>query len=474
MTTAEAQKIATQDTPAHVMSATERRAAGVLASIFGLRMLGLFLLLPVLAVYAPQYPDYSGLMVGLAIGAYGLTQALLQIPFGMLSDRIGRRTVIVAGLLLFAAGSVVAALADSLWGVVIGRALQGTGAIAAAVLALAADLSREQTRAKVMATIGMCIGLAFALALVGGPVLAAWIGLRGLFWVTAGAALLAVLLLFLLPQVTTGYAKRDALPVWRELGGLLRAPQLLRLNLGVFILHACLTAWFIALPTGLEQAGLPLAQHAWLYLPTLAGSIAVMVPLLIMAAKRQAHVALFRVAIGLILLAVAGVAAIGSLLPTHWWVFAVALWLFFAGFNFLEASLPSLLTRLAPAGSKGSASGIFATFQFSGAFIGGVLGGLVSEHFGASSIGLFCMLLLVCWGCLTWGMTVSSPFQNISVQLPTLAREQVNQLAAQLSQLAGIEEVRMVSAERMAYLKVNQSEYDAAAVHALIAGSAAK
>lgn len=448
----------TPTAPTHVMTATEKKAAAALASVFGLRMLGLFLILPVMAIYATDYPDYAPWLVGLAIGAYGLTQALLQIPFGMLSDRIGRRPVIVGGLLLFAAGSVVAAMADTLFGVALGRALQGTGAIAAAVLALAADVSREEQRAKVMATIGMCIGLAFALALVLGPALGAHIGLRGLFWLTAVSALLGILILFTaLPKVVTRNARRETTPVATELAGLLKQPQLLRLNFGVFVLHACLTAWFVAVPLQLSATGLALSQHAWIYLPALVLSIAIMVPLLIIAARKNAHVSLFRLAIGLLIVAIVMV-----LFPqTSWLWLAGALVVFFAGFNYLEASLPALLTKLAPAGSKGSASGIYSSFQFGGAFVGGLAGGFFLQQFGQLGIGIFCLLLLVCWGCITLGMQVHSGHKNLAFGLAGLTAESADQLVAEVTRLTGIEEARVVLSEHMAYIKVDQKHYDA-------------
>lgn len=455
----------TTQTPSHAMTATERKAAAALASVFGLRMLGLFLILPVMAIYAPLYPDYQPWLVGLAIGAYGLTQAFLQIPLGMLSDRIGRRPVIIGGLLLFALGSVVAAMADTLTGVIIGRALQGTGAIAAAILALAADVSRDEQRAKVMATIGMCIGLAFALALVLGPALGGVIGLRGLFWVTAVSALLGIVVLLLfLPKVVTRSSSRDVVPVSAELRGLVTQPQLLRLNLGVFVLHACLTAWFVAIPTLLSDSGLTVAQHAWIYLPTLVASIAIMVPLLIIAARKNVQVPFFRLAIGLLMIAV--VMVVFSYATWLW--LALALVIFFAGFNYLEASLPALLTRMAPAGSKGSASGIYATFQFSGAFAGGVLGGLVGQHYGNPGIGIFCLLLLVCWGCVTLGMRVHSQHKNLAFNTASLDASKAELLVARITALAGIEEARVVVAESMAYVKVDQREYDAQALDALL------
>ncbi|PTB84626.1 MFS transporter, partial [Pseudidiomarina aestuarii] len=257
-------------------------------------------------------------------------------------------------------------------GVVIGRALQGCGAIAAAILALAADVSRESQRPKVMATIGMFIGLSFALALVLGPLLAASIGLSGIFWFTAVSALLGILVLQLaVPRVQVHAAKGEVLPATNQLQALLKHPQLLRLNSGVFVLHALLTAFFIVIPEQLVAAGLAVEDHAWLYLPTLLLSFALMLPMLIRAERKRQQPLFFRVAILLLALAVVA----NAFFAAHWLLVAGVIVLFFTGFNFLEATLPSSLTRFAPAGNKGSASGLYATFQFLGAFVGGAFGG---------------------------------------------------------------------------------------------------
>ncbi|MDT7525862.1 MULTISPECIES: MFS transporter [Pseudidiomarina] len=447
------------------LTPTERRASGALATVFGLRMLGLFLIMPVIAIYGQQYPDYTPLLIGLAIGAYGLTQALLQIPMGMLSDRIGRRPVIVGGLLLFALGSVVAAMADTLTGVVIGRALQGTGAIAAAILALAADITRDSQRPKVMATIGMFIGLSFALALVLGPLLGEYIGLQGLFVFTAVSALFGiVVLLIAVPSVTQKTAKGDLIPVGSELGSLFKHPQLARLNFGVFVLHCVLTAFFVVVPLQFVAGGLATEQHAWLYLPTLLASFALMIPMLIIAERKRKQPVYFRVAIVLLLLAVAVIVWV----PPHWTYLVVAVVLFFTGFNFLEASLPSSLTRFAPAGSKGSASGIYSTAQFLGAFIGGAAGGYVYQQWGLFGIGIFTAVLLVFWFASSFGMQPPPQQQNVSLPIRQLNAVQAQQLAEQLAQATGVEEVRIVSAEQTVYLKVHKTHYNEAELAALL------
>ena len=268
------------------MTADERRAAFWLAGVFSLRMLGLFMILPVFALYAERLRGNTPALAGLAIGIYGFSQALFQIPFGFLSDRYGRKRMIYLGLSIFAAGSVVAALADSIWGVILGRALQGGGAVSAAVMALAADLTREEHRIKVMAAIGITIGLSFAVSMIVGPVLNGWVGVPGIFWLTGLFALLGVAVVrFLVPDPLASRVHRDAEPVASQFGRVLFDGQLLRLNFGIFTLHLLLTATFVAVPLALRDAGLPSDQHWEVYLPALVLSMAVMVPFVILAEK---------------------------------------------------------------------------------------------------------------------------------------------------------------------------------------------
>lgn len=447
------------------LNKTERKASLALASVFGIRMLGLFLIMPVLAVYAQDYPDYSPLWVGIALGAYGLTQACLQIPLGMLSDRVGRKPIIVAGLLVFVAGSVVAAQADTLFGVTVGRALQGVGAIAAAILALAADLSRDEQRPKVMATIGMCIGLAFAVSLVVGPLLGNVVGLSGLFWFTAASGLLGIIVLLAsVPKVVTTSARRESLPVLSELGHLLKNKQLWCLNSGIFVLHAILTAWFVTLPTQLQDAGFESQTHAWFYLPTLAASIVLMVPMIIHSSRHNNAVQWLRVSIVTLIAALLIVDFAGQ----SGWLLVAALVVFFTGFNFIEASLPSLLTRIAPAGSKGSASGIYSTGQFMGSFVGGVAGGWVLQNYQISGVVVFCLILLVCWLIISAMMVNPAGATNVSLSLPDMPENKAIQLSEQLLTVAGVVEARWVQEDEITYLKVDKKQYDEQAVNQLL------
>lgn len=372
------------------MSPAERRAGISLAAIFALRMLGLFLILPVFAVHAHQLPGGQDLtMVGLAIGAYGFTQACLQIAFGAASDRFGRKPVIVFGLVLFVLGSVVAALASDIGGIITGRVLQGAGAISAAVTALAADLTRDQHRTKVMAMIGSSIGLVFAGSMVAAPLLYAGIGMSGIFWLTAALAAGAIgVLLWVVPV---------APQVPRANGGrfidVLRDGQLMRLNFGVFALHLIQTTMWVLVPSGLVAGGLALEAHWKVYLPAVLVSFVVMVPAVIMAERRNRMKVVFNTAVLLLALVQLGIYLLGDgLVPL-----AVMLTLFFIAFNVLEATQPSWISRVAPPHAKGTALGVYNTLQSIGLFLGGVLGGWLAQHVGRGAVSLSCAALALAW-----------------------------------------------------------------------------
>ncbi len=362
------------------MTGAEKRAGAALAAIFALRMLGLFLILPVFALHAQSLPGGDDLSrVGLALGAYGLTQALFQIPFGMASDRWGRKPVIVAGLLLFAFGSAVSALAPDILWMTIGRVLQGAGAISAAVTALAADLTREQHRTKVMAMIGSSIGVVFALSLVGAPGLYALIGMDGIFWMTALLALGAIALLRV--AVPTPPPPLPGPPVpFREV---LADTRLLRLNFGIFALHMMQMAMFVVVPVALVSAGgLPVAAHWKIYLPAVLLSFVLMIPAIVLAERKGRVKAVFVAAVALLLLAQFGFLFGGDSLAG----LAASLLAFFVAFNILEATLPSLISRVAPPRAKGAALGIYNTTQALGVFLGGAAGGWLSQHFGTAAV----------------------------------------------------------------------------------------
>jgi predicted MFS family arabinose efflux permease len=384
------------------MTPAERRASGALASIYALRMLGLFLVLPVFALQARHYPGGdNAALVGLAMGIYGLTQALLQVPLGMASDRIGRKPVILGGLALFAIGSAVAAWAPSLTWLAIGRALQGSGAISAAVTALLADLTRDSVRTKSMALVGISIALMFALSLVAAPVLAEHIGLSGLFLLTAGLALtgMAVVAWVVPPEPPLpGVAGRGSL---REV---LRDPELLRVDLGVFVLHAVQIAMWMAVPALLVQAGLD-AQHHWqVYLPAVIGSLLVIGGLLFRLERKGYFRAVYLGSILLIVLVQLGFLFTLQDSAPSLWLSGILLTLYFVGFNTQEASQPSLASRLAAPHQRGAALGVYNTLMSLGIFAGGSLGGLVVQQWGGSGIFVASTVLMASWLLFAWPM----------------------------------------------------------------------
>ncbi len=390
------------------MSAFELRASVSLASLFALRMLGLFLILPVFAVYAPHLAGGDNLiLVGIALGAYGLTQAMLQIPFGMAADRYGRKRVIVIGLLLFAAGSLVAALAQDIWMTIAGRCIQGAGAISAAVMALAADLTREEHRTKTMAIMGGSIGFTFALSLVAGPALYRWIGMPGIFALTGVLAVAAIgVTLKVVPPEPMAQEHAGADLSEASLSAVLRNVDLLRLNAGIFVLHLVQMSMFVVIPSALVAVGgLPVDGHWKVYFPVVLLSFALMVPPLMAAERHGRARRVFLGAIGLLFAVQIGLT---------WWatglVMIAALLLgFFVAFNLLEASLPSFVTRVAPAAAKATALGVYNTTQAFGLFAGGALGGLLAQRFGAASVFLFDALLVACWAVVAWPMKVPAP-----------------------------------------------------------------
>ncbi len=386
---------------ADAMTREEKRAGASLASIFALRMLGLFLILPVFSVHAREIPGGDNLtLVGIALGAYGLTQAMLQIAFGAASDRFGRKPVIIAGLVIFAAGSFVAALAPDIWWMIAGRVLQGAGAISAAVTALAADLTREQHRTKVMAMIGSSIGVVFALSLVAAPVLYDFIGLGGLFAMTGALALGAILLVLYVVPEPPPPEHHAAGPV--PFSRIAFDPQLLRLNFGIFSLHLAQMAMFVVIPRALVSAGgLELGQHWKVYLPAVLLSFVLMVPAIIVAEKKNRMKPIFNGAIALVLATQLGFALFGNGL----WALAFFLFVFFVGFNVLEASLPSMISRIAPPQAKGLALGIYNTTQAFGLFVGGALGGFLAQRFGADAVYAICALITLGW--LGLGLTMA-------------------------------------------------------------------
>lgn len=443
------------------MIAAERRAAGALAGVYALRMLGLFLVLPVLALGARDLPGATPVLVGAAVGVYGLTQAALQIPFGFASDRLGRKRVIAAGLLLFAAGSALAALADSIALLIAGRALQGAGAVAAALMALAADLTRDVVRTRTMAVIGVSIGASFSAALVLGPVLHAWLDLSGLFWVATALAASALLLLYtVVPTPRASTAHRDTEPVLAQLGTVLANPALLRLDLGIFVLHLVMTGTFVAVPLALADTGLASPRHWEVYLPVFLGSVALMAPLVMLGERRDRIRAVFLLAVALVAGAHAGL-ALGPAGPL---VIGAALLVFFTGFNVLEATLPALVSRTAPVAQKGTAMGVYSTCQFLGAFAGGLGAGWLDGMGGPPLVFAGLGAVGAAWLLLSLPMRVPEAVSSYVVALGGRS-ENVDALARLLAAFPGVEEAVVVAEEGVAYLKVDRRRFEPDMLH---------
>ena len=376
------------------MTTDERRATWGLGAVFSLRMLGMFMVLPVLTTYGMALQGATQSLIGIAIGIYGLAQALFQIPFGLLSDRVGRRPLIVAGLLIFALGSVVAAATDSIWGIILGRALQGSGAIAAAVMALLSDLTREQNRTKAMAFIGVSFGITFAIAMVLGPVITHAFGLSALFWGIAVLALAGIIItLTIIPQPSHHVLNRESAIVKDSFRLVLRNSRLLKLNAGIMSLHILLMASFVALPLAMESAGF-LRQQQWVvYLTTMLVSFVAVIPFVIYAEKKRQMKRVFVACVVMIFLAEIVLWLAGQ----HLWVIFAGIQLFFIAFNVMEAILPSLVSKEAPAGYKGTAMGIYSTSQFIGVAIGGSLGGWLLQLDGAALVFLGSAMVAAIW-----------------------------------------------------------------------------
>lgn len=378
------------------MTAAELRASLSLASVFALRLFGMFVILPVFALWTEGRPGWSLTLAGVALGAYGLTQALLQLPFGWLSDRRGRKPVIYLGLGLLAAGSFVCAVGESPAVVILGRVLQGAGAISATVMAMAADLTRDSQRTKAMAIIGSTIGLVFALSFVAGPVLMHAVGISGIFAITGVLALAAIAVVrFVVPAEPAAEARARPVP----LRALLREPELARLNVGIFALHAVLMALFIVVPVALARAGLPASGHAWVYLAAVGGGVVLMLPAITGRAARHER----RVFLAAIATVAVGIALLAARLDSIGFIVG-ALVIFFTGFNVLEAKLPALVSRAAPREARGAATGVYSSVQFLGTFFGAASGGAVAQHAGFVTVLVCCLAVTAAWLAVAWNM----------------------------------------------------------------------
>ena len=444
----------------------ESRTVFSLALLYAFRMLGLFMVLPVLVIYGDKYSGATPALLGLALGVYGLMQALLQIPLGLLSDFWGRKNVIVAGMLIFALGSAIAAFSSSIEGLIIGRAMQGMGAIASVIMALVADLTSEQNRSKAMATIGASIGVSFALAIVIGPALAGAAGLPGIFVFSVALSLLGIFItIFIVPNPTViNIGHREVSTIPAMLISICHDRNILRLNGGIFCLHFTLMASFIAIPQLLSNTlGIAAAKHWQIYLPILLLSFIAMLPLMLVAEKRQQIKAVFLAAIATMILAMTALTIIPSSMVS---VFGL-IFVFFVAFNLLEATLPSLVSKLAPAGTKGTAMGIYSSCQFLGAFAGGTVGGILMHYYGdISTVFAACALVCTVWMSCAYFMAKPRHLHNITASIPSHFSNSDALLA-----LSGVEDVYLVKEQNLAYLKVDRTQFENAQLQKLLGDS---
>ncbi|HEY4737418.1 MAG TPA: MFS transporter [Xanthobacteraceae bacterium] len=447
------------------MKPHEFRAAAALAAVFSVRLLGLFMIYPVFAAYAGGLHGANSYLIGEALGIYGLSQGLLQIPFGLLSDRIGRKVMIALGLALFGAGSAVAAISTTIGGVIVGRALQGSGAVGSVILALVADLTGEDSRTAAMAMVGITIGASFIVALLAGPVVANFIGVAGIFWLMVALALVGILITqFVVPNPPRIRVHRDAETVPALLGAVLRNRELLRLDIGIFALHAMLTASFLVVPDLLRSTVGVAVHDQWIvYLPVLLISVAVLVPAIIVAEKYRRMKGVFVSAV-MALVASQIMLFYGS---GNLFVLLAALIVFFSAFNVMEASLPSLITKVAPPDVKGTAMGVYSSLQFLGIFIGGIIGGMAHQHSGSAGVFLLTTALAVIWLVAAAGMAQPSYLTTRLVPIAESKLSDAPGLAAKLRQVPGVAEAVIIAEESVAYLKVDAKSFDAAMAEAV-------
>lgn len=436
------------------MTAIENRAVMSLSTIMGLRMIGLFMVLPVFALYAHQLAGATPTLIGLAIGIYGLLQATFQIPFGVLSDHFGRKSVIAFGLLIFIIGSILSAAAHSIWLMILGRALQGAGAVGSSLLAMMADLTSEQHRTKAMAIAGITIGFSFSLAMLLGPLLTQWLPISDLFFIAAIFGIIAITLLYIfVPTPTDSRWHRDTTPELKAFKKMLINPDLARLNSGILFLHAIFTSSFIAIPLSLHQfTHLPMSQQWVFYLPTLL--IALILSLIFIGlAERKQQIRPYFLSAIIMLLSAEGLLWLTPQQPIG---MGIALSLFFTGFSLLEALLPSLISRTAPAARKGTALGLYSCAQFLGIFVGGALGGWLYGHFSFSGIYFFSITLALLWFVIAYRM---QPPRYLITQMLPIPQQQLarDAIVTKLQLIPGIIEVTLVAEDGMAYLKMERS-----------------
>ncbi|MFI8417662.1 MFS transporter [Serratia sp. NPDC078593] len=448
----------------NAMTPQERRATWGLGTVFSLRMLGMFMVLPVLTTYGMALNGASEALIGIAIGIYGLAQAIFQIPFGLVSDRVGRKPLIVGGLLIFALGSVIAAVSDSIWGIILGRALQGSGAIAAAVMALLSDLTREQNRTKAMAFIGISFGITFAIAMVLGPIITHSLGLHALFWMIAALALAGIVItLAIVPSAEHHVLNRESSIVRGSFSKVLSNPRLLKLNIGIMCLHILLMSSFVALPLAMEKAGLVASQHWMVYLVTMLVSFAAVVPFIIYAEVKRRMKQVFMGCVAVLFCAEVLLWFSGQ----HLWGIIAGVQLFFMAFNVMEAILPSLISKESPAGYKGTAMGVYSTSQFIGVAIGGSLGGWLYGLHGAGGVFLAGAIIAAIWFVISSSMQEPPYVSSLRITLSELAVKD-SALESRLKAQPGVTEAIVVPEEHSAYVKVDTKQTNRGQLETLV------
>ncbi|MGL9769243.1 MAG: MFS transporter [Sodalis sp. (in: enterobacteria)] len=446
------------------MTGMELRATWGLSAVFSLRMLGMFMVLPVLTTYGMALQGANEALIGLAIGIYGLAQAVFQIPLGLMSDRVGRKQIIVGGLFIFALGSTIPILTNSIWGVILARAIQGSSAIAAVAMALLSDLTREQNRTKAMAFIGISFGVTFGISMVLGPIITHAIGLKGLFCcITALTVVGIALTLLVVPTAGAHKLNRESSIVYESFGKVLANPQLLKLSIGIFFLHSILMSNFVAFPSMMARAGF-LPNEQWkVYFVTILVSFTAVVPVIIYAEAKRRMKHVFLSCVTLLLLAELVLLATNG----HLWVIFTGIQMFFLAFNIMEALLPSLISKESPAGYKGTAMGIYSTSQFLGIAFGGILGGFLFQLENNWLVFLANSTITLAWWLISITLREPPYVSSLRISLPGhMAID--SQLAQSLQALPGVTEVIIVPEECSAYIKVDIKQTNRAALEKIV------
>ncbi|KEI35243.1 putative transport protein [Francisella sp. W12-1067] len=435
----------------------EFQTTAYISLIYSFRMIGLFIIFPIFSLYIDDLQYATPFLIGLALGIYGLTQAMLQIILSILSDRFGRKPIIVFGLILLIIGSIIAACSTNVYGIIIGRAIQGAGAIGSTLTALVADTTKEENRLKAMSMIGLSIGFSFIVAMMLSSILNSIIGLSGIFWLTAIFGVAGIFMLTKIPTPKTPSFHHEAKTVFRLIKDVIIHQELLRLNYGIFSLHAILTALFIIIPTILTNILQIPTNYQWIiYLPVLIVSFFMMFPFVMIAEVKRKMRKYFILAIAL--LAICLTSLVFGYSQTL--VVSTILIFFFAAFTFLESCLPSLVSKIAPAGSKGTAMGIFSSCQFFGIFIGGTLGGIIFHHFEIPGVLTFCILLALSWLIISLAMAEPTYLNSKIYKLNCHVSEIKNKLEKFLLSQKGVYESIVCSDEETIYLKIDKKEFN--------------